>query len=223
MRVLIFGTSYVEGQHARYLFSLWLDLVRKLNPTADVLVVDSASPDLPPVEDVTVLALDGNIGHLGKNGVDGWGRAFSAGLNHAVKCQYDYAVHIETDLLFARPVLSSLARMKDHGIKVAAPMALPYAFIETALMFFDVGYVRDSKLVGRYNWEGSPVLPHPEVRLGAMTQAELFGLPLYGLRNDHGQVTPKNMAQLFPCGIDWITHCKDPAVYREFLKVNGHG
>src|SRR5512146_1735288 len=98
MKILIFGTSYVAGQHSRYLFGLWRDLVRRLNPGTDVLVVDSASPDMPPVDGMTVLALEGNIGHLSKTGRDGWGRAFSAGLRHAVECQYDYVVHIETDL-----------------------------------------------------------------------------------------------------------------------------
>ena len=129
--VLIFGTSYVQGQHARYEITLWRDLVTKLNPDADFLVIDSASPDLPPLPGVEVQQLGDNIGHLSRGGRDGWGRAFVAGLTAA----YDWVVHIETDLLFARPVASIIKKLERYGVGAACPVALPYAFIETGLMF----------------------------------------------------------------------------------------
>jgi hypothetical protein len=220
MRVLIFGTSYCEGQPARYLFGQWLDLVTRLNPDADILVVDSASPDLPDTGRAQVLQLGDNIGHLTKTGRDGWGRAFCAGLQRAVEGGYDWVVHVETDLLLARPAAPTLDRMARSGVKVAAPMAYPHQFIETALMFIAVPFIREADLIRRYDWQSLKPDDWPEVKLERLVREDLFTLPLRGLRNDLRQITARNMRVVYPNGIDWITHA-EPGVCREFLKVNG--
>ena len=217
-RVLIFGTSYVSGQPARYIFGQWRDLVTRLNPDADTLAVDSASPDLPDAGRVRVLQLGDNIGHLGKTGRDGWGRAFCAGLQAALDGGYDHVVHIETDLLFRNPVTSTLEKMARSGVKIAAPVAHPYLFMETALMFASVAYIRETDLIRRYDWENIRPPELPEARLEGLTSPDLFLLPLKGCRNDMGEVA----AHKVPEWMDWITHA-DPGVCRGFLKVNGYG
>jgi hypothetical protein len=216
VRTLVFGTSYVSGQPSRYLFTQWLDLVTKLNPGADILVVDSASPDLPETGRANVLQLGDNIGHLNKTGRDGWGRAFCAGLNHAVHGGYDWVVHIETDLLFRNSVTPTVGKMSRSGVKIAAPVAHPYLFMETALMFLSVSYIRDSDLVARYDWESVRQPELPEARLEGLVSDDLFLLPLKGLRNDMTEVGVKG----FPAWLDWITHA-EPGVFREFIRVNG--
>jgi hypothetical protein len=221
VRVLIFGTSYVEGQHSRYLFGLWRDLTEKLNPAIDMLVVDTASPDLPSLGRANLIRFEDNIGHLSRTGRDGWGRAFCAGLQHGVDNRYTHIVHIETDLLFARPVAEVLEKMRGAEVSMAASVASPYAFIDTGLMFMTFSAAK--AFLRKYRWEDRVQSDLPEVVIGQMFEDRLFTLPLWGMRNDLNVLTPRNMTQLFPGGIDWLTHCKDPAVYREFLRVNGHG
>lgn len=221
MKTLVFGTSYVEGQPARYLFTQWLSLVTTLNPAADILVVDSASPDLPDTPGAQVLQLGDNIGHHTRTGRDGWGRAFCAGLQAAMDGGYDWVVHIETDLLFSQPVAPTLDKMARSGVKIAAPMAYPHQFMETALLFASVPYVREHGVIGLYDWETVGPAEWPENRLLAAVEGEFFALPFRGLRNDLRHVTPRNLRTVFSGGLDWITHA-EPAVCREFLRVNGH-
>jgi len=217
---LIFGTAYIATQEQRYVLTLWRDLVTKLNPATDILVVDSASPALPDVGSIKVLQLGDNIGHLGTTGRDGWGRAFCAGLQHAISAGYRYAAHIETDLLFARPVSEIIAKMENANVRIAAPMAYPHQFIETALMFMDVRYIAETGFTEAYDWERMTPGIYPENKVLQITEPALFALPLRGLRNDFGQLSPKTMARMFPLGIDWLTHA-DPATLRAFMEVNG--
>jgi hypothetical protein len=222
-KAMIFGTSYVETQEQRYIFSLWLDLVTRLNPETPILIVDSASPALPDTGCAEVLQLGNNIGHLGKTGRDGWGRAFCAGLQRAIDDGYRHVVHIETDLLFARPVKETLQKMETHGgIKITAAMANPYQFIETGLLFMSVRYMKWLKFIEKYDWETVTPDMLPEVRTANIMGTALFALPLRGLRNDLGQLTPARMPTMFPYGIDWVTHA-DAATCREFCRVNDGG
>ena len=140
MKTLIFSTSYCHDQASRYLVNLWAGLTRGLNPDTDILLIDSASPCLPDLSDsgVKVWSFPDNIGHFGKTGKDGWGRAFCKGLSEAIDGGYEQAVFIESDLLFSRPVAGFLEKMDRMGIPFACPMAAPYQFLETGLMFMDV-------------------------------------------------------------------------------------
>ena len=221
MKVLILGTSYVKGPASVYLFNLWRQLTTALNPECDLLVVDSASPDLP--DGVNTIRFADDIGHLGEGSRDGAGRAWSTGLEHAIAGGYDYVVNLETDLLFARPVMPVLRRMREFGVKIASPLAVPYQFIEPALMFMEVAYIRGTRLVERYDWPNSPMAPISEVMLEGLIGADFWPLLLRGCRNDMNQVTANNIGTIFDLGCDWITHCKDLAVYRAFLKMNGFG
>lgn len=216
-RTLVFGTSYVAGQQAAYAYCQWADLVLALNPGAAVMAVDSASPCLPRVPGVDVLRLEDNIGHLGSTGRDGWGRAFCKGLTAGLFGDYDRVAHIETDVLFARPVAEVFAKMEASGVKAAAPMAYPHQFVETGLMFFDGAWLRGSRLAARYAWDVPYRRPFPEERVAALCGDALFALPLRGMRNDTGQLTAGNMRAMFPYGMDWLTHA-EPSVRRAFVE-----
>lgn len=222
-RTLIFGTSYVQGAVAAETFHRWRDLTMAANPGVRLLVIDSASPDMP---DCGSLGLEmerfsDNIGHLSRSGRDGWGRAFTKGLQSAIDGGYEWAVHIECDLLFARPVAETIAKMEKHGVKIAAPLALPHQFPETALMFINVPWAVENDLIGRYDWENPPADRLPEWRIADVCGDALFLLPLRGMRNDQG-VPAAGLSRFFPDGIDWITHAELP-VLREFMRINGYG
>jgi len=49
----------------------------------------------------------------------------------------------------------------------------------------------------------------------------LFTLPLRGIRNDFDRITANNLAFSFPYGLDYLTHCKDFAIYERFLEMKG--
>lgn len=222
MSTLIVGTSYVHGAAAAEVFRMWAELVRKLNQHTDVLVVDSDSPTLvTPVPDIHFASIrfNDNIGHLANGGRDGWGRAFTKGLRLALDGYYDWVVCMDCDMLFARPVSEVINKMVAHGVKCAAPMAIPYQFTETALSFWNVDYLREIDLIGKYDWEHPPADRLPEQRIDAICADAMFALPLRGFRNDM-RVPADQLPRMFPTGIDWITHAELP-VLRKFLEMNG--
>ena len=219
MKTLIFSTSYCADQSARYLVSLWASLTRRLNPDTDILLIDSASPCLPDISKtgVKIWSFPDNIGHLGKTGRDGWGRAFCKGLSEAIDGGYEQAAFIESDLLFSLPVGPILEKMQRVGVPFACPIATPYQFLETGLMFMDVKAMALYELIEDYDW-GHPWFNEiPERKIENILNPWLFTLPLRGCRNDHGAVTVKNLGEAFPFGCDYITHCEDFAVYKKFL------
>ena len=215
MKTLIVGTSYVQGAVGLTTFRMWADMTARLNPAIDLLVVDSASPTFLGGDPAyNLVRLENNIGHLSRGGRDGWGRAFTAGLLNAIESGYDWVVHIECDLLFARPVAEVIDKMCRSGVRAAAPMAMPYQFIETALSFWNVAYLKEIDLIRRYDWENPPAKGLlPEQRIGDICAGELFALPLRGFRNDM-RMNADQMQRSFPTGIDWITHCELPVLKR---------
>lgn len=208
MRTLIFGTSYIADASALWVARQWLNLARTLSPEADLLMVDSASPVALP-DGVEVLQLGDNIGHLSRGGRDGWGRAFCVGLERARG--YDFAVHIECDLLFVRPVSQMIERMQKASVVVAAPWAMPYLYVETALMFMDMGYA-DAPYgwPAKYDWAGG--IGQPELRMEKLLGDDLFIAPLRGTRDDLGNAVPE--------GMDYLTHAKI-GKYRALLRSAG--
>lgn len=225
MNVLVFGTSYVDSQERKWLVEQWIRILRAVNPGVNLSIVDTQGPIdwVGVAKDVgaDVYKIPDNIGHLTKTGRDGWGRAFAFGVNfYAGIYNPDYIIHIECDLLFARPVMPIIERMQKHGIKALSTVAMPHRMMETGIMFLDTEYVRASKLIERYDWETSSRAVVPERRMEKLIGDDLFLLPLWGFRDDDKILTPATMTPNFPAGIDWLTHAST-ACYKQFLNING--
>lgn len=168
-----------------------------------------------------------NIGHLSLGGGDGWGRSFCKGLEIAIVSGYDYVVYLEPDLIFAPKVMPIVEKMRRCGVKAAAPMDTVYHFIANEIMFLDVAYLKESRFVERYDWANPPPLHYlttPEKRCEDLLKDELWILPIRGLRNDHHMLTRENIGRrdkVFPLGLDYLTHCRDFALYEMFMQING--
>ena len=228
MRVLIFGTCYAAKPEQFQLVQQWMHLHRDINPGVDLLLVDSSCPYHAAIEDLVVSA-DGiqminfpnNIGHLGRSGRDGWGRAFCEGLIWAVHQGYDYAVHIEGDSLFRHPVIKFCEFMQKHDLRsfvcgVNGTKFKEFEWVETGIMFLQVAYMRDSNFVERYDWQdgASKKYPHtPEAVIYEMLAEDgaLSVVPIKVMRDDRRVLTKDNVG-----GYDWITHTT-PEIFATFV------
>lgn len=226
MRVLIFGTLWISDQHREDLLKRWIALHRRLNPDCDFLLVDGGGSKWPvgrviPAE-VGYLTFPDDIGSAVKGGRDGWGRAFTTGLQYAINEGYDYVVHIESDSLCRLPVMEICEQMARDGIDAQSAYidgmknGREPRWIETGLMFLRVGYVRDSDLIGRYDWPTLKKYPvTSESVLFNLLQGHLRMMPWKAFRNDRRELTSENVAGR---NLDWITHCwSDMSIYDAWM------
>jgi SAM-dependent methyltransferase len=230
-RVLLLATCYVDSDHRLKLLRHWLSLHRRLNPSCDVLLVDSASPcwgelDLADftrhepgkMAKLSWFSFPSNVGHLSRQGRDGWGRAFSFGLDAAVDSGYDYVVHVEGDSLLRRPVEPIIREMARDGVGAASTVVTRKGqqeggWVETGLMFFSTKFLRESRFPERYNWRARNVAPTPERVVRSLLGSALRLLPLRAVRGNKELVTPENVGEL-----DWVTHCWDrDDIYDRFV------
>ena len=245
LRTLVFGASWCDTEEKRELCKLWARSMEKIAPECDILVIDCNSPFRPgaflkPLGYIEAAvsplcfprnsgnrvasSFADNIGHLSLGGQDGWGRSFCKGLEIAIAAKYDYVVYIEPDLLFAPKVMPIIEKMHRAGVKAACPIDFCYHFINNEIMFLNVDYIRDIDFVGKYDWQNPPPPPFdivPERRCEKILADELFILSLRGARNDFHNITVGNLEQAFPLGVDWITHCRDFAIYETFARMKG--
>ena len=84
MRVLIFGTVHADTPEKLHIAQMWATLHRDINPTCDLLLVDTNTLPHDFTYGVEVFSFGDNIGHLARGGRDGWGRAFCKGLEIGV-------------------------------------------------------------------------------------------------------------------------------------------
>ncbi|MBZ9705379.1 methyltransferase domain-containing protein [Mesorhizobium sp. ESP7-2] len=216
-RVLVFGTTYVDTADKQKLVGQWQDLHRRVNDwSVDLLLVDSASPLPFAGEDTLKYTFSDNVGHLARGGKDGWGRAFSKGLEMAIDGQYDYVVHIEGDSLLKQPVLPIVRQMMASGVEVASvPVAgtkrQETGWAETGLMFFSVDYLWQSKFIEKYDWWNRKARPFPEQAVFDILGDDLTMLDLKAERGDRNQINADNVAAL-----DWVTHA-DQQVFDAFV------
>lgn len=223
--VLIFGGCHVRTVEERDIVKLWARVVRHVNPDIDVLLMNSVSPFdpvhfVPKNLKIELYNYKTNPGHLSRGGGDGAGRTFCDGIKIAHERGYDYAVHWETDLLFARPVKDWVARMDKAGVKIAVTPCMFYQFLEWGLAFMNVKHMIDSKWIEKYDWEHAPLDRIPEWRSEDCSGDDLFTLPLRGLRNSQNWANPKTLEGLFPYHPpDYITH-SDMSTLHRFLDLN---
>ena len=230
---LIFATCYVDSDHRQRLFEHWMTLTTRLNPDADILVVDSHSPRLELGPEFVpysrglrsrrmLHSFSDNIGHLSRGGRDGWGRAFCFGLDAAVASGYRHVVHIEGDSLFRLPVQPIVEFMDRERINVLSTpvegttVSMP-GWVETGLMFFRVAYLITSQLTQRYDWRSQRGFPTPEIVIRNMLDKDLHFAPWKATRGDKSQIDRENILSL---DLDWVTHCwSEIEVYDQFLEA----
>jgi hypothetical protein len=236
MKILVFGTAYCASPGRLRLLELWADALQRIAPDCDHLIVDSQSPvfdlaSLPhlsrfapaiPVPSETAPVVVGrrstvtfpdNIGHLSHGGRDGWGRAFCQGLLCALTSGHDYVVHVEGDLLTRLDIPQLCRSMREGRINALGAITPNKGWLETGLLFFDVGFLRRSRLIERYAWHKRPPTPYPEVVL-----SELLGDDLY-LRLWRGTKENIAMVQYLIKDLHWITQTTKPAEYEAFMQV----
>jgi len=235
-KVLIFATTYVDSQDRVKLTDHWITLTKTLNPDCDLLIVDSASPIQPFIDtdkhgvftkygvksNQMLHDFGNNVGHLSRKGKDGWGRAFTFGLQAAVDSGYDYVAHIEGDSLFRLPVMDIAVDMRNKETKVASIPVIGMKggeyprWVETGLMFFDTKYIAESDFIKKYDWPNRRESPTPEIVVRELIEPDLVMMPWKGIRGDKAQVTHLNVVSM---NLDWVTHChNDSWVYDKYIK-----
>lgn len=221
MRILIFGTVYCDTTEKYKLAQQWVELHRRINPSCDLVLVDSSSPIALDAlnEHAQVLQMGDNIGHLSRGGKDGWGRAFCEGMTWALQYKYDWIVHIEGDSL-CRLNIERICKFADRqGIDA---MSVPVRgtkrdekdWIETGIMMLRAPFVRRHRLIEMYDWKDcdSKRYPYtPEWVLRYLLGHHLTMGSWRNIRDDVGIVTPQNVHDY-----DWISHTT-PEVYDAFI------
>ena len=188
------------------------------------MVFDSCSPFdpeyfLPP--SVAIHHFDTNPGHLSQGGGDGAGRTFCAGIEYAYERGYDYAVHLESDMMLARPVAALTAKMARSGVAAAACFIPQYQFFEYGICAMHVPSMIESKFVERYDWERATKWPIPERRITELFGDDLFIIPWFGARNDQHQIHAHTIKNAFPYERpDFLTHCS-LELANAFVAANG--
>lgn len=224
-KTLVYGSCYIQTEQELANIVLSHKVFRHLNPHLDFILLDSCSPFDPSnvIRGEEIYRFPDNPGHLSRGGGDGAGRSFCEGMTLAINRDYDYCVCWEMDVFFFKPMQPIIDAMAKASVKAAALPQSQYVFPEFGVSFYNVRYLREKNIVGRYDWWNAPNYPIPEMRIFNMLGDDLWLLPLSGMRNDHHQLNSTNLAQAFPYGpCSWLTHCyQDPQTYHRAIEMNG--
>lgn len=205
----------------------WCDAARERWHTHPLFPM---SEEVIPITDRnTLVRFHESIGHFfhgrtdGGKALDGPGRAHSLALNMAMQAGYDRAAYIEADALFRRPVSWAFDRMtKPVGCQ---PKCRYYELDWHVVFFKDLAWLREFDFVGKYDWKnrvGEPGgEPAGEVIWQRILGEHVEGLPLVGDRGDAVGLCTGNIDQLYPGGVDVLTHV-DAATYQFWLVQQGH-
>jgi len=228
-----------------------LTLACKLNPDADIVLIDNGStldlepylPDGPwithqmeagPVPRIhgnrTVLRFDRPIGHFhyNKNAEppprDGPGRAIMTGLQAAIDGCYDRCLHLEGDALTVRPADFFFDKMTKP---VASCPRTPHGYLDWALFFIkDMDWFRKFDFIGKYAWQHR----HRGEPPGEEIYELIFGSALQVLELTGGRGDPmllnkwqqqNELTKAFPNGCDYFTHGAKED-FESFLDLNGY-
>ncbi len=169
-----------------------------------------------------------SLGHFfhgrtgGGKAMDGPGRAHSLALTMAIGSGYDRAVYIESDALFRHPVSWAFDQMtKPVGCQ---PGGRYYDLDWHAVFFKDLRWLADFDFVGKYDWKNRVGEPGGEPA-GEVIWQRILGehvepLPIAGDRGDAVGLCSGNMDELYPQGVDLLTHV-DAGTYQFWLVKNG--
>ena len=232
------------------LLDQWLTKTISLNPDCDILLVDTPDNDRPspidPRHGEWVPYTPGlqaprmkhvfpdNIGHLcfwRRGHRDGWGRAFSFGVDAAVATlrgptPYEFVAHIEGDSIFRHPIAPIIRKMQRDNVDVMSAQVdsgFPGVrrshalWVETGLMFMRTRYLADLEFSKKYDWASHKTdKPAPEEIIWRMFSNRLKLMPWRVFRGHNDAYTFENIKQL-----DWITHASNPKMYDLFMELEG--
>ena len=241
MKSFIFSAVSIENPAHAELLQTWLELVQHLNPEQDILLVDNKSDPLwlnlvPALKDIPVniipegaplpplqkginfVSFPENVGLLTKGGRDGRGRAFVRGVQCAIQHNYDYAAHIEFNLLFKYPVQNFFKMLRHHGAGCVSCVEPNYFFMETGVCFLDIKYLKERSFIENYDWQNRAAHPHPEYVVEAILAPKLFYKRLLGYRDDFGNMTDEDVRKL-----DWIKNPHDNNLCTTFMQPHIKG
>lgn len=227
-KLLIFGTMYMYDDRCIDVVDEWIDTIEKYNPNDDWLLVDSnsnveyksgwpdkKSVDINKIDKRNIVSFDDNIGHLSKNGKDGWGRAFTKGIELAIKFGYKWVAHIESDVLFNKNIKNLIFKYNRSDFLTAWNNT--HKWVETGLMIMNVEYLKSINFIDKYDWENRTMSPTPEEVVGDIVQWDK--LEVSGGRNDdrwmEEEAAKNNQPSLeYISNLSYITH-----VYPLYRKV----
>jgi len=214
---MIFGTVYADTADKVDLAQMWGSLHGQINSNCDLFLIDSNSPC--KIEDIhaPIIQLGNNIGHVARGGRDGWGRAFCYGVQWAIDNDYDYLVHIEGDSLSKIDVMKqcenmSLMNVSVAGVPVQGMKRSQNEWLETGLLFMNVGFLDEIKFVDQYAWEkDNKKYPYsPEWHVYQIFNGHVVLQNWRVMRDDRKVLTPNAVRKY-----DWITHAK-PEVFSAY-------
>ena len=117
-RQLTYGSDFIRSEHFH---SLWRKSINKFCSPEEIIIVDSASPVKPDInDDIKWLELSENFGHAtnhtGK--YSGYSRAIFVSMVYAYFNDYDYWVYIEQDcLVYGQDIIENIIK-DNHNKKI---------------------------------------------------------------------------------------------------------
>lgn len=249
MKTLVLTQCFLKTEEQGKMLGVNLELIQRLNPDCHLLLIDNASPipadpycrgpwmgkyecspDMTTMGSTHLcLRFPDSIGHFSHKFVDerdpttardGPGRAIMTGLRIAMNSGYDRLVYCEDDALFARPFEDGFAKMK---LPVACLPRGRYGYLDWNVFWVnDLKWLEQFGFIGRYDWPTQKQGPGREGErvYEAILKDFLQVLPFKGGRGE-GFINERNLAHVFPDGVDWITHVSRET-YAEFLRMHGH-
>jgi hypothetical protein len=208
MRTLIWQQLHLRIPEQGKLWAVNQKLIRRLNPEADILVIDNASPldplsflegqswslvRLEPMDewvpDMTgrrnvMVRFHEALGHFfyDRDRIpppkDGPGRAHALALQMAFKARYERGVYIEADALYRHPVQWGFDRLTKP---VGCQPLTVYGYLDWHVWWNDLRWLKEFDFVGKYDWQNRVGEPGGE-RPGEHIYADILG--------DHLEVRP---------------------------------
>ncbi len=191
------------------------------------LATDGPIPAKPPGR--TLMRFGDALGHFHHDArrdpppKDGPGRSNMTSLRIAYASGYERSVYQETDCLMVRPYEEGFAQLTK---KVGCQDKTAQNYPDWNIRYHgDLPWLRDFQFVEKYDWpnrigdnRGEPV--------GEQIYADILGehlqvIPLRGCRAGMAGVTPENLRERYPDGIDYITHT-DQRGFEAFLEYTGY-
>ena len=149
-----------KGFHNR-----WFECINKYTNPEKILLVDSASPIMPSLEDdprIEMISLDKNYGHSTNHSgrMCGVTRAHLMGIYYAFLCDADYCVYVEQDALIKGDgiVEYAISKMK-RPYMFGSGKGTPYATQQSLFIIRKDGFIPFMKRMSLFNSTCNQIAP----------------------------------------------------------------